>query len=66
MVVCPECQGSGIVSCCDTAGASEPIFSPLINDLPDFQEAAKRFAALLEDTPFFKALREEQKIHGNS
>lgn len=21
--VCPECQGSGIVSCCDTAGASE-------------------------------------------
>lgn len=22
MTVCPECQGSGIVSCCDTAGAS--------------------------------------------
>ena len=21
--ICPECQGSGIVSCCDTAGANE-------------------------------------------
>ena len=24
-IPCPECQGSGIVSCCDTAGASEPL-----------------------------------------
>ena len=22
---CPECQGSGIVSCCDTAGAAHPL-----------------------------------------
>lgn len=22
MVLCPECRGTGVVSCCDTAGAS--------------------------------------------
>jgi DnaJ-class molecular chaperone len=27
-VPCPECQGSGIVSCCDTAGASEQYMKP--------------------------------------
>jgi hypothetical protein len=25
---CPECQGSGIVSCCDTAGAESKYWQP--------------------------------------
>jgi hypothetical protein len=39
--ICPECQGSGIVSCCDTAGASEP--------LSDFGYTPDDLAGSLED-----------------
>ena len=41
IVPCPECQGSGIVSCCDTAGASEP--------LSDFGYTRDDLAGSLED-----------------
>ena len=39
LVVCRECQGCGIVSCCDTAGAEgDP--SDLATTLPDEAEKA--------------------------